>query len=479
MAGQLLMKPPGSASLLAGRVTLDASYIVANSGGTVISDHGSAFLGAGATTNDGGRLIANNGGGLIADNAGNVIVGAETPLLSDHGSALISDQGTGLIANNGGGLTGKTKRQLLDAEQTAYGSLVPAAGVELHVRSLRTGERLPVGVGPDGKPVYGVYSNLAGGYELYVAEDEAANVLVEATIPQTTDKRQQYALVAPKDGSQAVIDEDTGLSSREIQEIFAGRFSQWMVGDPASWLCIIGGSHSLPEATRKLLTDALTDLHGHAVAAGVKADPDMAPAVRALSWRCAGMLLAALDLSAVKLGSGDTSWGQAPEETPQPALEAVTQVFRVAREAATPKLAADPAYFEGQPYFTLANACAPGRYTIKRPSDLNAFLMAEYLVDGTDPGLYWCNQVFLGIGAERDAQGVRLQRRLNAALNEMATALAKLVLINAHGELDAVHQLIAAFDPKAVPDAAIPNATPSSCPRPVASGGLAPCLSKP
>jgi hypothetical protein len=437
MAGQRLLKPDGAVSVLAGRVTLDASYIVANNGGTLLSDHGASVLGAGATAAEGGRLIANNGGGL----------------------------------------TGKTKRRLLAEEQPAYGALLPAAGVELHVRSLTTGQRLPVGVGPDGKPVYGVYSNLAGAYELYVAAEDAANVLVEATVPQTTDPRQQYAVVAPKEGSDAVIDEDTGLSSRQIQEIFAGRFSQWMVGDPASWLCIISGSSSLPEITRQALTAALTDIHDHAVAAGVTADPAMAPAVRALSWRCAGLILAKLDLSTIKLGSGDTSWGKTPAETPQPALEAVTHVFRVAREAATPKLAADPKFFDQQPYFKLANACAPGRYQIKRPSDLNAFLMREYLTDGTDPGLYWCSQVFLSIGADQDASGVGLQHRLNTAMNEFAAALAKTVLLNANGELDALHQLMASFDPKAKPGDDIPEVSPSSCPRPVASGRLATCLS--
>jgi hypothetical protein len=186
-----------------------------------------------------------------------------------------------------------------------------------------------------------------------------------------------------------------------------------------------------------------------------------------------------MDLKGIKLGASDHSWGDDPNELPQPALDAMTQVFKEAREAATPKLAADPAFFEQQPYFKQANACAPGRYVIKRPADLSAFLQAEFMVDGKDPGLYWANQVFISLGIELDATGIGLKHRLNTALNELVAATGTVIMANAHGELDEIHRLIAAFDPKAVPGADVPDASPSSCPRPIASSGLAPCLSAP
>ncbi|MDB5097355.1 MAG: hypothetical protein JWM80_1776 [Cyanobacteria bacterium RYN_339] len=426
--GGRLQRPSTPVVVLGGKVQVDAGYIVGQGAGKIIANNGGAVLAAGTgLVQADGKLT--NAGALVAEAEGNVI--------ANNASSIISDNGAGVIANNGSNLTGKVKRQLFQATD----ALVPAAGMALGLRSLRSGQALPVGVDAGGNLVYAVYTNLAGGYELYVPAAEAGNVLLVANTPGQRDLRQRYDLLATT-GASAVVDDDSATVTRLIRESTARRYVAYLTTDPARVLCLISGSTELPAALKPILQASLTNLYNRAKAHGVSTDPAQAAAVYVLAQRCADTMLAAVDLNGIVFGE------YAPRATAQPTdpiLPRYTRIVTELRQTVSRKLAGLPTFFETQPYFVEANACDPGRYQIRKPADLATFITDEYIANLTDPSLDRTAVVLGSLTTEAD--GKAQAKVMSAVLDAMTNTIAAAYVLSAHGEADTINALVDGFDP--------------------------------
>lgn len=489
-----LIAPQGAVPV-SGRVVIDAAYLIANNSGSVVSNHGGTVLAAGQTSlSADGQLVAKDGG-AIAEANGNLIADAGGSLASDHGAGIVANNSGGLVANNGGGviannagnLVGKSRytvpdgggRKLLaDAAgsgaasttgtKPSVGTVLPAAGVEITATSLSTGQLLQLGTDAQGKPVYAIYTNLAGAYTVYLPASVTQNVLISARVPQTTDPRQAYDIVAPPQATHADVTEDTGLSTRQLRVFLATHILQFWTQPPAVGACMVANAKNLKGAVKAPLLAALGTFQKAAAAHGLSGAGGGTPAAYALALRCADALLARTPLDGLMLSSANgVTWGANPGESPEPITQALTECFTTIRTAAQGQLAQDPHYFEHQADVVTANACAPGRYTISRPSDASAFVISEYLTNASDPGLYAAGGFFADIGARLDPTGVTTQHKLIVISDALGYALFEALVLNQHGENDAIAALVNAYDPAASPPpGGWPESPPSPCPRP-------------
>ncbi|MDB5095925.1 MAG: hypothetical protein JWM80_346 [Cyanobacteria bacterium RYN_339] len=438
-----LQKPVAPSVTLAGTVAVDAGYVVKAGAGTVVDGH----------------LIANNGGSVLANNSSNLIANNGGSVISDHGGAIISDHAAG--------------RRVLADDAATYGAVLPAAGMELGVRSLVTGKPIPVGVDDAGKPVYSIYTNKDGAYEVYVPAEEQGNVLLEAQIPQTKDPRQRYEVIArPATKAAKVVDEDTAQITRYMREAFVARIYGFFTVDPDVTICSITASPAFPPEFKTVLKGTLPEVRSVAAAAGITASEDQRAAVQALAARCADIVIAQVDLEAVVLGTTTIFWGNKPGEGPEPAVPAAVTVVRAFRETATKVLAKDPGFFEDQSFFRIANACKPGTYVIKKPSDATAFVVSEYMTDNRVDALSWADTVINTVGTPRDANGIEPDRRLNAAGIALAQRVALAFFGDEGGSKATCLELMRHFDRvnplgEGVP---FPPAKPLTCPHQFADG---------
>ena len=233
----LLQRPPGDVTRMAGKVSIDVGYAVPTHGGTLVSNHGGGVLAAGDATlaagaglvakvkgavgiigDDGSGLVSEHGGGVVALSAGNVIANNSGGLISEHGGGLLADHGSGLLLDQGAGYH-------VLADGPAFGDEAPAAGLQLQAVDMTSGRALPLGVSPDGKPVYAVYTNLAGGYEIYLPGGSSDNVRLVASVPAKEDPRLRPSLiVAAKDDAAQQLDEDAAAMTRYLRLVFRAKF---------------------------------------------------------------------------------------------------------------------------------------------------------------------------------------------------------------------------------------------------------------
>lgn len=352
----LLARPAGDVQVLTGVVRIDASYAVGAAGARLISNNGGSAVAASAA------IVANNGGNLISEQGGS--------LISEAGGALISDAGTGLISNNGGAYG------LLDLPAPRQGEVLPAAGMVLAVRDLATGELQKLGDGPQGKPVYEVLTNASGAFELYLPAASPGSLLLESRFPVATgkaaDPRLQYDLVSDTPTQALVIDEDTAQVSRYARSTWKSTIEKFVLTDNVD-----GTVRDLSQETNPLASQInvfVTEFHAEAVRVGLNKAP--AADVDALATRIADALIARVPLSQIVLSHAIWPDWTGPEE---PALPALVDVMRQAREATGAKLAADPQFFAQQPFLQAINAGRATPYEVRKATDLNEILMEEYL----------------------------------------------------------------------------------------------------
>jgi hypothetical protein len=265
-AGQLIGND--GASVLAAQ-----AHLIGNDGASLIGNDGASLI-----TNDGASLISNDGGGIVAQGAGNVI--APAGIISQDGGGLISNDGGGLIGNDGGSLIGNDgaglvpkARHLLEA---AAVDQVPAAGMALYVRSLDTHQKVSLGQGQDGKPVYVVYTNLKGEYEVYLPKDLTQNVEVVAFVPGKPDPRMHLAGITPPAVANTAVDDGTSTVITYIRFGFRNFARTILAGDDkqvldAAKLGFLPGTREAAAPAIKELTDAVKAAGLDKVAA---ADPE-------------------------------------------------------------------------------------------------------------------------------------------------------------------------------------------------------------
>jgi hypothetical protein len=349
-----LQRPPGEVSVLSGSIVIDAAYAV-TAGSNVISNNGSQILAAGGgTLGNGGAIISDKGAGVVASGSGNVI--------ANNAGNIISDKGAG--------------RRLLAEGSLATGTVLPAAGMRLHVQNLVDGTPVSLGTGPDGKPVYAIYSNAEGRYEVYVPKALERNVLVVAEVPQAQDPRLAYnLLVSPQVAAAQAIDEDSSLVAKFIRESFRGKVQELLAApnfdDPAFLEGTFPNITKFP-AYGELLKTAATHMRA-------KVTQDNIPPAKlaAVAGAAADAMIAFVDLSNTKLVNVGTGW-TGPED--EAALPAMGTILKHVREAVIKK---GLPFVASQPYLKDAKDLVE----IKKPTDLAGFMVGTYL-SSTKPEVF-------------------------------------------------------------------------------------------
>ncbi|MDB5101660.1 MAG: hypothetical protein JWM80_6081, partial [Cyanobacteria bacterium RYN_339] len=337
----------------------------------------------------------------------------------------------------------------------------------LHATSLRTHETLPLGVDDQGQPVYAVYTNLAGGFKVYVPASEQGNVLLTAEVPAAEDDRLRFAVLAPANATAALlVDEDAAVSARYVRQGLIGRLMDMLTRDPAQSLCLIGASGAFSPALKEILRTTVTDFHTHAVAVGIRETDHDKLAVWALAERCADTIIAEVDLRSIVLDTqGNVDWGTLPNEGPEPALAALGDVLGSMRDAAAARLAQDPKAFEQAPSLLAANGCAPGRYQILKGSDVGAFMVDEYLSRTARDVLKDAGNLIVALGVDNAPNGVSRSRRMKATVNSVGQALSQAFVLDTNGVRTRMVELIQAYKATYVPipGEPKPNVLPPSC----------------
>jgi hypothetical protein len=391
---ELLVVPAGAVTI-AGTVQVDPTYVVQAGGGQLLSPNGAGLLspnGAGVIAPNGASVlaagsavIAPNGAGLIspdgarviANNSGNVVA-AKAELISEHGNGLIGEHGNGLIAPNGGSLTGKVKRRLFASDD----GLVTAAGMVVGLRSLVTGELVPIGKDGGGQDVFALYTNLQGAYRFAVPADVASTVEVVAVAPGTADDRLVYrTLTAGTGTASSRVDDDTSVTAAYVREAIQALMLPILQGNLAAI------QPALPKGSADVLMPALQKLEDTMPASGPKS---WTPAQqRAQARRIAERILAEVDLTKSR---PDTTLVTEPYKGLHPAdadclaILAVQMAHMRGELARRFKQEADPTVFSRVPSVTGANQRDGVTYEIKRPADYGMFV-ASVLVgaNGGDP----------------------------------------------------------------------------------------------
>jgi hypothetical protein len=351
----LLARPAGQVTVLSGQVTLDANYIVAQGAGNVISTDGSSLI--------------NNGGSTLAVEEGNAIIG-------NDGASLINDGGSTLI-NNGG-----STYQLQAAATVPLGQLLPVAGAQLAVRSLDTGELLPLGRDAAGKPVTTIVSNRQGRFEVYLPAGGSGNVRVEAAF-KAGDGVARYASLTANAAGACQVDEDTHETAEFERDAFAGRLASLSLTSEAV-LLELGDLAPFAALIKPF----------HDVAVGLSAER-----LRAATLRCADVLMArpgalqhppAYDLP----GADPALMAQARSRNEARGLSTagaiMTDSFRTIRRAAVARMRLEPeheAYFDQLPAVAAYRSLLAPTFHIRRASDVVAFVTIGYLTpDYPDDG---------------------------------------------------------------------------------------------
>lgn len=359
-------------------------------------------------------VISNNGGSLVSNNGGNVLA---------VGNALVSDHGGGIISDHGGGLIGKVKYRL--AATVEVGTLVPVAGMEVGVRSLSSGEALPVMRTADGSPVFTTTTDDTGAYLTYLPEAERGNVLVEAHVPGSQDPRLRYTtLTSSGKEHEQPVDEDSAALAVFIRHSARQRLVELLTArGPEGVGAIITEKWDVPDEVRETMRALFQELRDEAARAGIdQATPE---AVEKVAEGAADAVLAQIDLAELQLDPAIFPAWKGPREPALPALQATLARIRT---LAAVKLRGNPRYFDNQPYLIEANQGGQ-QFQILRAADLSAFIQDAYLASNSAESFNNTRRVYATIGDVVDpATGFDEVDRMEAAIDAVIQAFGVVLL---------------------------------------------------
>jgi hypothetical protein len=323
-----------------------AAPIAAPSPAAKVPD-GLAF--SGSVQVDAHYVIAAGGGNVIASGGGNVIAA-----------------GGGNVISAGGGnyrTLGVGQRPVAGAVELAVGTMLPVQGMAVEALNMLTGK-------PYGKPVL---SDAKGGFTLDVPAGTTDNVLLVARFPGSDDARLIYPLVvSPTQADNRLIDEDTATVTRYMRRCMVAYFARQLQGTSGEAdVEAFVKSFNLPAMLAALTIPAFNEFQAAAKARGTASLSTEAR--RAIAQRFTDALLAKVKLAEVTI---DPAVFKAQVQA-EPALTAMADIMRQLREAAAVKMAADPDYFPKQEFVK----SAVNKSEIKRPADLNEFMVTEYLMN--------------------------------------------------------------------------------------------------
>jgi hypothetical protein len=369
-------------------ITNDGAGLVGNDGNSIVGPDGGGLI-----TNDGGGLITNDGGGLITNDGAGFAAPDGNTLIGQDGASLITNDGGGLISNDGGGLVSTGSGSLVSTGSGSLGAkpvafrlvtdepaplppdlppALPAAGMWVGARSLRNGKPVPVGLDPAGKPVYTVFSNAEGKFQLFLDPALVESVRLVAAVPGANEARHFYNLITPA-GGDATVGEDKALATSFVRFVL----SRWLVNLMAGRSDFV--FEDISPATRKLLPPEVLDR--------AKAVVDtMSDVARKLNIYAYGnrpdlqRRVALLFADRLLLEQDVTIEGAPVPPLQGPAIDAMIATFQALNQRAT---ALPGAQVEALPFMVEVNRGRLARklppYRIVRASDVADVLMEEYL----------------------------------------------------------------------------------------------------
>jgi hypothetical protein len=261
--------------------------------------------------------------------------------------------------------------------------MLPAKGMVVVALSVTTGEPL----------TEAVFTDEQGRYTLKLPKGLTENVNLVAAVPGTSetdpklsDRRLQYSVLTRPSGARA-IDEDTALTTRYLRAVFNNKVQAFFQN------MLVASDLAL-----KPYPQGFRDMIAKAKAAKISQMPE--PRQRVLYQRATRILMAMIELDATKA-----------ELSQDLALPKMVSILREFREAAGKKLAADPAHFTKASYIT-EQPLWGCYYVIKKPSDINDFLVTKYLAIGDELNLNKTTPILTDLGVPLD----RKNMIFNAAL---------------------------------------------------------------
>jgi hypothetical protein len=384
----LLQRPATPVRVIKGVLQLDAGYATSANAGSIISSNGSAVLGMGGLKPDGaGGLITNDGAGIVAQGAGNVIAPNGGSVISSNGSAILAPNGGGIVSPNGGTVISGNGSAIVAQgggnyrlAAAATPVMTPAAGMLLQAVRLGVDEPIALGQDAKGKPVYAVYTNASGHFEIFLPATETGNLHLRAIAPNLDGRLVYDHVGSPKEGAEVAIDEDSAQASRYLLGAFKGKLAAILaapnIDDPAFRTDLFKDTAVTP-AVADFLWPVAHRFIDRVKAAGVPANryPEAA-------GRAAEALLRTVSLEDIPVDRTNTHYIAGPAD--ETSLAALVAVFKQAREQVaalgTPDQA--EAYFAKQDYMVTANAerAAKGLapYRIRKSSDVGDFLVDRY-----------------------------------------------------------------------------------------------------
>jgi hypothetical protein len=441
-----LRPPAGEVASLKGVVSIDAGYVVAAGAGNLVGNAGNTIVAAGGLNligfdgatlvgpdgatlvgpdgasligPDGATLIGNNGNTLVAAGGGNVIADGGLRLVGPDGATLVGADGASLIGPDGATLigpdgasyalaqdspgeelsprspgTGGSGAATPAADARTPGRVLPAAVMRVGLLDLRTGKPIPVGVDAAGEPVLTVYTDLAGGYELFVPAALRQYVRLVAEAPTSDDRRLAYDIVARPGGEDDPVDEDTAQVGRFLRGVFVSRLEDLMTKTEAQLVAELEptkpdvaaapGEPVRPAGDvvfANFVRPTLADFAKLSAAKGFDrmTTPELRARRHAFAQRATDILLADCEFETLSSAFYYNPSYVPPEgETPVMAYREAMKHIRLGVAALI-----DPAHPEVFGARLQALAPLPGAppeaYVFRRPSDFNRFLVDRFL----------------------------------------------------------------------------------------------------
>ncbi|HEY9724167.1 MAG TPA: hypothetical protein V6D47_19360 [Oscillatoriaceae cyanobacterium] len=405
--------PPTSPSpsvptmLLTGLVKLDASYLLAAGGGSVIPAGAGNVIPAGA-----GNVIAAGAGNVIAAGAGNVIAAGAGNVIAAGGGNVIAAGAGNVIAAGGGNViaAGAGNYRIFgfnvaSTEAIAPGTMLPVKGMMVVPISLDTGKPLGPSVLTDG----------TGAYQVTVPQGTTENVLIYAAVPATSANDPRFGdphlrvgtVVDPQNQTTGDIDEDVSLATKYIFIAFATRLTDVLMEPDVTKLIddLLGGQNISDFPLKAQMQPVLAGLRAQVDAAHV---PMNRVARAELAYQISDAVLAHLsadqhtDLADVALsplygdGNPTSSTTAAINALPaddKKALNMAVLLLKTVREDAAAKLAQDPAFFAQSktsqldpPYTIPWNHCEPTTmYPMTYANELGDYVVREIIGANGEP----------------------------------------------------------------------------------------------
>jgi hypothetical protein len=375
-----LVRPPAGTRLLGGTVRVDAAYMAGTGAGRLVGADGATLVGA-----DGATAIAAAGAPLVAAGKGNAIA----PLRPDAGGGLIGPDGASVVSAGGGSLIGADGASLVGADGASYtlaqadsgllpGQALPAAGMMVAAISLADDKPVSVGRDADGQPVYAVYTDAEGKYQIYPPEEAHGNLRVVA-LAGGKDARLRYgALADPSRAEKRDVSEAATTAARYVHLCILSQLDGFLRKGKVTRIEVALAAEQASTGMPQPANAGIARLEAAAAAIGYEQLP--ASTRDALLRRIGDIALADLDLTKIRM-----------EDPPGLAMDVIEDRLEKGAQQVAELMASPPAGKTAATMFAdVAELTVNGvRSEILRPADFNEFIVTRYIaIDPLDSAVY-------------------------------------------------------------------------------------------